>query len=320
MVRRIIGSDPIRCLFGGVDDSVESEVLRGDEAAGEQLVPDEPVPRLPISFAGKLHEYDRHRRRLPGLQEREDLETLVVRPESAGEQGDRIGLHDEEDLAGEEVAEVDHLRIVLDHPGRALLEGQEDVDAEGVLRARALDPRAHDALRGAGDHHESLADKWPPEPHREVVVGMALLLPGRPEDRDFADASVRLEDARGVPELRHRPVDDLEVEDVELVPLRLQRVQEDVAVQDGPQVLLIRSQDLFGESKGLLPLLPLIALAPLLLTPLGFHGPPHVQRSSRTSLQTPMKAEPRSLGMLVPSAESFPQSRHRTRKPGWEYI
>src|SRR5439155_12230520 len=102
------------------------------------------------------------------------------------------------------------------HLGRALLEGQQDVDTEGVLRARALDPGAHDPLRGAGDHHESLPDEETPEPHRELVVGMALLLPGRPEDRDFADASVWLEDPRGVPELRHRPVDDLEVEDVEL--------------------------------------------------------------------------------------------------------
>src|SRR2546429_8322712 len=102
---------------------------------------------------------------------------------------------------------------------------------------------------------------------------MALLLPGRPEDRDLADAPVRLEDPRGVPELRHRPADDLEVEDVELVPLRLQRVQEDVAVQDGPQVLTIGGEDLFGEAKGLLPLLPLIALARPFLRPWGSTGP-----------------------------------------------
>src|SRR5439155_22635303 len=137
-------------------------------------------------------------------------------------------------------------------------------------------------------------------------------------DRDLADASVRLEDARGVPELRHRPADDLEVEDVELVPLRLQRVQEDVAVQDGPQVLTIGGEDLFGESKGLLPLLPLIALAPLLLAPLGFHGPPHVQRSSRTWHQTPVKAEPRWLGRRSLGGV-FPPS-HGPREPSMEHI
>src|SRR5207249_225517 len=182
------------------------------------------------------------------------------------------------------------------------------------------DPGAHDALRGAGDDHESLPDEEAPEPHRELVVGMALLLPGRPEDRDLAHAPVGLEDARGVPELRHRPADDLEVEDVELVPLRLQRVQEDVAVQDGPQVLPIGGEDLFGESKGLLPLLPFIALALLLLTPLGFHGPPHVQRSSRTSLQTPMKAEPRwigrrSLGRVFPPSHGTASRVRNTYEP-----
>ena len=90
---------------------------------------------------------------LPGLHEREQLEALVERAEAAGQQHERVRLLDEGDLAGEEVAEVDELRVVGEELRGRRLERQPDAHAERVGRARALDARLHDPGPGAGDDH-----------------------------------------------------------------------------------------------------------------------------------------------------------------------
>ena len=59
----------------------------------------------------------------------------------------------ERDLAREEVAEVDELRVVGEELRGRGLEREPDAHAERVRRARALDAGFHDPGPGAGDHH-----------------------------------------------------------------------------------------------------------------------------------------------------------------------
>ena len=90
------------------------------------------------------------------MHEGQDFEAFIHRAEAAGEKRDRMGLLHEVEFAGEEVVEVDELRVAVDDFVRALLEGQADVQTEAVFAAGAALRRAHDAIAAAGDHHVSV--------------------------------------------------------------------------------------------------------------------------------------------------------------------
>jgi CHAD domain-containing protein len=58
---------------------------------------------------------------------------FIHRAEAAGKERHAVRLLHEVQLAGEEVVEVDQLRVAVDRLIRALLEGQPDIQAEAVL-------------------------------------------------------------------------------------------------------------------------------------------------------------------------------------------
>ncbi len=62
-------------------------------------------------------------------------------------------LLDQHQLAGEEVAHLDQLRVLRDERVGVLFVGQADVHAEGVLAPGTLEPGRHDAGAGAGHDH-----------------------------------------------------------------------------------------------------------------------------------------------------------------------
>src|SRR5208282_3973573 len=114
-----------------------------DERLVEELVLDEPPPCLPVVAARAVDEQQRFGLALARLHQRERLESLVVRAESAGEQHDGVALLDEAEFAGEEVFEIDQLAVAGDLDVRLLLERQADIEAETVVAARAALRRAH---------------------------------------------------------------------------------------------------------------------------------------------------------------------------------
>src|SRR2546427_2102462 len=81
---------------------------------------------------------------LARLQQREELERFVLCAVPAGEHRARVGLPRKEQLAGEEILEVDELGVVHDRRVGLLLEREQDVYAEAVLPPGSLVRRPHD--------------------------------------------------------------------------------------------------------------------------------------------------------------------------------
>src|SRR5579871_3986101 len=76
----VVGVEAEDLLHGDVDvvgDGVEGGVERVGEAAGVDLLVQEPLPALPVAGPGRLHEGDRGRLGLARLEEGEELEALV---------------------------------------------------------------------------------------------------------------------------------------------------------------------------------------------------------------------------------------------------
>jgi hypothetical protein len=212
--RVVVGIEPLDLPDGVIDvigDVDEVEIVGRDQPPGHQLVFHEPLPAGPVGAARHLEEDDGRRVRLARLHQREELEGLVHRPESAGQEHEAVRLLDEGQLPGEEVPEVDELGIVGDELAGGRLERQADVDAEGVLGAGPLDAGRHDPRPGAGDDH-------PVPLGHGLCEGPGLLVervlrhgPGGPEDRHLALPPVGLEDVEGVAHLLEGRVGDLEV-------------------------------------------------------------------------------------------------------------
>ncbi len=123
------------------------EVAIGDGAVREQ------GRAHPIEESGPVRAADEDHREVPDLarlDERQRLEQLVERPESAGQDDEPVRVLDEHHLAREEVAELDaeiHVRV------QALLVGQLDVAADGQAAAftAAAVGGLHRARATAGD-------------------------------------------------------------------------------------------------------------------------------------------------------------------------
>ena len=108
---------------------------------------------MPIGPAGRLDHHHRSGLGLPRLQQREELEGLVLGAEAAREDGVRMGLLDQHQLAGEEVAHLDQLGVLRDEGVGLPFVRQPDVHAKGVVPPRPLQPGGHDPGPGPGDHH-----------------------------------------------------------------------------------------------------------------------------------------------------------------------
>src|SRR4029453_13238494 len=150
-------------------------------------------------------------------QQRQHLETFVVRAEAARKECDGVRFLEEEQLAVEKVVEADELRIAENHLVCLLFERQLDVDAEAALAAGAALTRFHDAPAGAGYDHEPGSG----DGAGEVLGGgedrVVALCARRAERRDLAGVAVGREQREGVAHLVQRAGDDLEIAYVDAV-------------------------------------------------------------------------------------------------------
>ncbi len=124
-------------------------------------------------------------------------------------------LLDEHQLAREEVAHLDELRVLCDERVRALLVGEADVHAEGAVPARALGARGHDPGARAGHDHPAVRRELASEvacEHVDRVLGCGAR---RAEHRDLAHVAPGTEDLEGLSHLLQRGVGDLQVEGVD---------------------------------------------------------------------------------------------------------
>src|SRR5436189_90226 len=89
--------------------SQQQQVLFRDEAPFEQVALHEPQPLRPVGAAGLLQQDDRLDIALARLHQRQQFESLVQRPEPAGQQRKGVRLLEKRHLAREEVLEIDKL-------------------------------------------------------------------------------------------------------------------------------------------------------------------------------------------------------------------
>src|SRR5262249_17800277 len=137
--------DNLHRFVRAVCDSIEVQVVRGNELITQEMLADMLVPRLPISPARTIDQDQRHQLDLARLHERERLVTLVHRTEAAGEQRDGVRMPDEYEFAREKVFERDQLFVFADDRVGALFPGQSDVGAETLFKSRAFVSGLHDA-------------------------------------------------------------------------------------------------------------------------------------------------------------------------------
>lgn len=146
MESAVKASDLIDRVVHGRGDFEQAEIFRIDQLAGQELASDEGVPVVPIVAAGSLETHDRLGIALAGLGEGQDFKTFIMRPETAWEQGNGVGLFLKDEFAGKKVFERDELRVIGDRGIRALFEGEHNIDPEAVLAPGALLAGAHDPV------------------------------------------------------------------------------------------------------------------------------------------------------------------------------
>ena len=112
------------------------------------------------------------------MHESENLKSLIHCPETAGKKREGVRFLHEIQFPGEEVVEVNQLRIAFDDRVRPLLEWQTNVETESVLASRAFLGRAHDAVAAAGDDHVILRHHFAREFLGHGVLRFARWRPG----------------------------------------------------------------------------------------------------------------------------------------------
>ncbi len=215
--RAVVPVEGEECMGGGVDvvgEREERAVVCGDQTAGLDLVAEEPVPPLPVGAAGHVQHDHRSRLGLAGLEQGEQLEPLVERAEPAGQDHVPVGLLDEHELAGEEVAHLDQLGVLGDERVGPLFVREPDVDPDRLLAARALHPGGHDPRAGTGDHHPPGTGHGGCQVPCLPVRGVLGLGPGRAEDGHLLAGAVGTEHPECLGHLGQRGVGHLEIDHV----------------------------------------------------------------------------------------------------------
>src|SRR6185369_7908833 len=220
--------DDLHGFIGAVGDLIKVQIGGRDQFVAQQLLADVDVPRLPISAAGFVHEYQRHELALAGLHQRDGLVTFVQRAEPTGEQDNGVGVPDENQFAREKIFEGDELFILGDDGVRALFPRQADVDAKTVLQPRPFVAGLHDARTRAGDDHESGGDNFAPEFDGLLVFHAVRLGARRTEDGNLAFVRIRREQPERVAQFADRRLDDAHVAGVLHIGQQLERVFDDV--------------------------------------------------------------------------------------------
>lgn len=229
--------DFLNGLVHGCGDFEEAEIFRVDQFTSQQLARDEAVPVVPIVAPRSLEADDRLRVALAGLGEGQNLKAFVMRSKAAWEQGNRIGLFLKDQFSREEVFEGDELGIIGNRGIRALLEGQHDVHPEAVFAAGALLTCAHNPVSPSGNDHESFFDDLTGKLEGHLIVGVIRGRAGRSEDADLAPIAVVMEDAEGMAQFFDGPVDDLQVQGVQMGIVKPERSGQEFLHNCGLQVV-----------------------------------------------------------------------------------
>ena len=111
MVRGVEVEDLVDRNVDVFGDAVQVEVVGCDQLLFDEGV-DETLPTAPVSRPRSLEHRDRVDIGLPGLDQRQQLEGLILGPEAAGKEDERVRFLDEGQLAGEEVLVVDQTALV----------------------------------------------------------------------------------------------------------------------------------------------------------------------------------------------------------------
>ena len=172
------------------------------------------VPFVPIVAAGGLKAHDRLGIAFAGLGEGQNFKAFIMRPETAGKQGNGVGFFLKDEFAGKEVFERDEFGVIGDRGVRALLEGQHNIDPEAVFASGALLARAHDSVCAPGNDHEPFLDDPTGKLEGHLVVRIIRSRAGRTENADLAPIAIALKDAERMAQFFYGAVDDLEIQDV----------------------------------------------------------------------------------------------------------
>ena len=172
-------------------------------------------------------------------------------PKPPGQHGVAERLLDEQQLPGEEVLHRHQLRVLGDELVGALLEGQADVDPEGVVRAGALQAGGHDPGPGAGHRRPAVGGQQGGQVAGLGVKGIGREGARRAEHGDLAHVTVGGEDLEPLAHLLQGGVGDLEVQAVRAVRRqshhRLEDLQQLIAV-GGDAHGVEQSGELFGRN------------------------------------------------------------------------
>ena len=179
-------------IVGEVD---EMEVCLRDKPIGEEVVCDESAPSFPIVAVRAVHHHDGNDGHFSGLHEGEDFEALVMRSESAWEEGEGTGLLSEVQFAGEKIIEVDELRVAVNGRVGGLFEWEPNIESKALLGTGSGLGGAHDAIATACDEHVAGFDNFFPEGEGLCILGLGGFRSGAAEDSYLADAAVAGEDA-----------------------------------------------------------------------------------------------------------------------------
>src|SRR2546426_511665 len=120
-----------------VHDLEEVEIFRTNETELEKVIGQEFQPCFPIHAIGPVEQHHRNDARFARLHESEHFEGLVHRPKAARKKRESVGFFYEIQFTGEEVIEIDELRIAVDCLVGALFEGKPNIKTEAVLAPRA---------------------------------------------------------------------------------------------------------------------------------------------------------------------------------------
>src|SRR5437879_3719869 len=116
-----------------VRDDEKLEIVLVHKSHLQQVFVGEVEPRFPVVAARRIDHHQRQDARLAGLHQREHFESFVERAETTRKKRDRVCFFYEVELSGEEIVEVNQLRVAFDDDIGLLLERQPDVQAETAL-------------------------------------------------------------------------------------------------------------------------------------------------------------------------------------------
>jgi hypothetical protein len=190
MRRRLCAAAPLRIirrthnqvthLIDRVADNQQIDVGSGDLARRENRFAHPVQQPIPVRA---VEQNDRKVAHLPGLHQRQRLEQLIERTESAGEDHERLSILDQHHLAHEKIAERHRC---IDIRIEMLFKGEFDIETDRPRSrfARATVARFHNAGSAAGNNRKTRLTKRPRHIHGRLIHRIVNADARRSENRD----------------------------------------------------------------------------------------------------------------------------------------